>query len=378
MPGEYIEQLTATTVRIAGRELVSFAGCNYLGLAHDGRVRAAARLALDRMGLSTSASRETTGNAPDHGGLEREATLFVTRDDPARAGLLTPDGYTANLAAAQVLAPDHPLAFVDDRAHRSLVDSARGAGMRVASYAHRSIESLGGLLAGAEGPAVVMTDGVFTADGAVAPLDALLGVLRPGDRLLVDDCHGFTVLGEGGRGTCDEFGLSDPRIVVTTTLAKGLGCGGGIVIATKALIDSARVISTAYVCTTPVSPVIAAAGREALRVIRADGSRVERLRRNSERLGEIFGVMGAGAREIPTPIVAFTEPGGAIPGDGGGPDRLRAIEARLRAEGVFVPVMRYPGGPSAWYFRATVTSEHTATQLDLLSRAMGAVLGAAR
>lgn len=378
MPGEFIEQLTATTVRIAGRELVSFAGCNYLGLAHDGRVRSAARLALDRMGLSTSASRETTGNAPEHGGLEREVAAFVTRDDPTRAGLLTPDGYTANLAAAQVLAPDHPIAFVDERAHRSLVDSARGAGMRISAYAHRSLDSLKSLLAGAGGPAVVMTDGVFTADGAVAPLDALLGSLRPGDRILVDDCHGFTVLGEVGRGSCDEFGLHDPRIVITTTLAKGLGCGGGIVIAAKELIDSARAISTAYVCTTPVSPVIAAAGREALRVIRSDEGRVERLRRNSERLGEILGVLGGGDREIHTPIVAFTEPGSAGPGDEVDPDRLRAVEARLRAEGVFVPVMRYPGGPSAWYFRATVTSEHTATQLDLLSRAMGAVLGAAR
>lgn len=378
MPGELIEQLTATTVRIAGRELVSFAGCNYLGLAHDSRVRSAARLALDRMGLSTSASRETTGNAPDHGGLERETAAFVTRDDPSRAGLLTPDGYTANLAAAQMLVPETPLAFVDERAHRSLVDSARGAGMRIAAYAHRSIASLKGLLAGADAPAVVMTDGVFTADGAVAPLDGLLSALRPGDRLLVDDCHGFTVLGEGGRGACDEFGLNDPRIIITSTLAKGLGCGGGIVIAARDLIDSARSVSTAYICTTPVSPVIAAAGREALRVIRTDEGRVERLRRNSERLGEIFGAPGGGDREIPTPIVAFTEPGGAIPGDAAAPDRLHAVEARLRAEGVFVPVMRYPGGPSAWYFRATVTSEHTATQIDLLSRAMGAVLGAVR
>lgn len=363
MPGERIEQTIATAVWIDGVELVCFAGCNYLGLAHEPRVLSAASGAAARYGLSTSASRETSGNTPEHEGLEAEAAAFVSRG--RATGLLLPDGYTANLAAAQGLAEDHTFAVVDERAHKSLGDAARLAGLGVVTYPHADADALVGVLAGLDGRAVVMTDGVFTADGRVAPVRSLAGALRAGDTLLVDDCHGFCVLGEDGRGTCDAFGLcAGEGLVITTTLAKGLGCGGGMVIGDERLIGAMRARSSAYICTTPVSPLVACAAREALRIVAGDPGRVGRLQRNAALLVEVCPDEGRGDGAPATPIAAFT-PWGGISGD--------AMSGVLRARGVYVPWMSYPGGPGgagSSYFRASVTSEHSEDQIRLLGEAL--------
>ncbi len=365
MPGERIVQDEAAYARVDGERLVCFAGCNYLGLAHEPRVREAVIAAAGEYGVSTSASRETSGNTPIHEALEAAVADFIScgRGD----GLLLPDGYTANLAALQGLEETHSFAVVDSRAHRSLFDAARLAGLPVVTYPHRDVDALAGLLADLRGRAAVLTDGVFAADGAVAPLVGVLGVLRPGDVLLVDDCHGFCVLGDGGRGTCDALGIRlDGRVVVTTTLAKGLGCGGGVVVGEGTLIERIRARSTAYICTTPTSPLVASAGLAAIGLVRDEPGRVSRLQWNAVLLGDACGVDKADGRA--TPISAFTPPTGVS-----GP----AMAGVLRRSGVYVPWVRYPGGPGAVYFRASVTSAHTAEQIELLGDAIrrGGVVG---
>jgi 7-keto-8-aminopelargonate synthetase-like enzyme len=324
-------------------------------LAHDPRVLEAARDAVGRVGLSSSASRETSGNTPEHAGLEAEVTEFIA--GPEAAGLLLPDGYTANLAAAQALAATHAHALIDDRAHASVSDAAKLAGFEVHRFPHRRPEMLAERLRELSGPAVVMTDGVFTADGDVAPAPELLAALREEDRLLIDDCHGFCVLGPRGRGTCEALGVADHRLVITTTLAKGLGCGGGIVVADPGLITTARRVSTAYVCTTPVSPVVAAAGRAALGLVRAEPERVARLATNAGLLRDVCGIRG----EPATPIAALVVEDG--------PRRSRIAET-LRREGMYVPLMEYPSGPAREYFRISVTSAHTEDQIRRLGRVL--------
>ena len=359
MPGEPIHQHNATAVSINGTRAVGFAGCNYLGLAHDPRVLDAARSALGCSGLSTSASRETSGNSPDHAALEQDIAAFISHRQ--RPGLLLPDGYTANLAAAQAIAQSRMYAVIDEHAHKSLFDAARVADLRIVTYGHLRGDKVEGLLGGLDGPAVVMTDGVFTAHGHVAPVADLVDALRAHDTLLFDDCHGFCVLGEGGRGTCDEFGVTDPRVVITTTLAKGLGCGGGIVVGPAELINRMQTVSTAYICTTPVSPVVAAAAREALRVVVDEPERVDCLRRNASLLGEACGTIPDGSGDPPTPIAAFPAPA-AMPGE--------RFARSLLAQGLYVPLMSYPGGPCAEYFRASVTSQHSEDQIRRLALAL--------
>lgn len=392
MPGGAVIQSTARRSVIGGDSLIAFAGCNYLGLAHDARVLEAARAAADRFGLSTSASRETSGNTTIHEQLERAAFAFIAgdeqREDAKRAAgrdagrasgqaagaldcLLVPDGYTANLAAAQGLVKTHKIAVVDARAHASLADAGRCAGMDVKTFRHGDAADLAGVLGELSGPAVVMTDGVFTTDGRIAALGDLLAALRAGDRLLVDDCHGLGVIGPGGRGSCAHGGVDLGSVVLTSTLAKGIGGGGGVVIAERELIGWMRRCAHAYVCTTPVSPLVAAGTLRAIEILELEPERVARLAdraralRSAMRTGEDhLGDDGSGAGGAAVPIAAFP-----VADEGAG----RHIADTLRRAGLYVPVMAYPGGPSPWYLRASVSSEHTRDDLERLAECMGQI-----
>lgn len=346
---------SATAIELAGRRVTSFGGCNYLGLAqHPGIVRAA-RDAMARYGLSTTASRETTGNTLVHAELESAVTAFCGHE----AGLLVPDGYTANITAMQALARmGVRTAVLDERAHASLRDAAQAAGMRVSTFAHLDATDAHAALRNCEGTAVLATDSVFSANGALAPSAALLESLRPGDHLLLDDCHGLAVLGREGRGTPDHLGLRSDRLVVTVTLAKGLGCAGGLVMGPRNLVDTATRHATAYICTTPCSPALAAAALESLRALTGEPDRLARLQANTAalrgRLAAAFGV----DRDHPVPIIAFTA---------GTPDDMVAMHtAALRAD-LLAPLVSYPGGPAPVYFRLSVSSEHTAEDIDRLA-----------
>ncbi len=351
----------ATTALVRGRRVVCFAGCNYLGLAQHPAVVEAARDALLRFGLSTSASRSTSGNTSLHESLEAALAAHLRQE----AGLLTPDGYTANLVAAQALAAEHAVALLDERAHPSLRDAARVAGMEAHTFGH--LDALDAAVQaerlGARG-VVVMTDGVFAADGAIAPVPELLDALpRDRVRLLIDDCHGFCVLGDRGRGTPDHFGIADDRLVVTTTLAKGLGCAGGVVCAGRDLIAHARRTSSTYICTTPASPALTAGAMAAMNVFQDDPLRFERLRHNTNAVRAALIRSGLPAHDRPIPVFAIV------------PETRRHAES-LRAAfdevGVFVPLVSYPGGPSSEYFRLSVSSEHSADQVERLAEALAA------
>jgi 8-amino-7-oxononanoate synthase len=349
-----LDAMTATTARIGGRDLVVFGGCNYLGLAQHPGVLEAARDAIGRYGLSASASRETTGNAEVHARLESRMADFVGFP----GGLLVPDGYLANLTAAQGLAASgirH--AVIDERAHASLRDAAEMGGLDVRTFRHLDAPDAGRAVREGAGPAVVMTDSVFAADGSVAPLAMLVGALRDEDMLLVDDCHGFCVLGEQGRGAIAAAGISDERVIVTTTLAKGLGCGGGMVLGQVEPIERAR-RSTAYVCTTPVSPILASAALAAIDVLRNEPALHDRLRQNTLAVAEMLERAGISVESRGIPIYAFTAGSG---------DDMRALHRRAWDAGVWLPLVAYPGGPGALYFRLSVNASHTRSQIEQLA-----------
>lgn len=357
MTGPEISSCQTTVFEAEGRQLLSFAGCNYLGLAHHPRVLAAAVDAITRFGLSTSASRETSGNTILHAALETDIAETVGSDQ----ALVVPDGYTANLAAAQTLASlgvRH--AIIDDRAHRSLFDAAAAAGLSIHRYPTSDIGACAGWVATlGPGESTVFTDGVFTADGRIAKLRELSQL---GCRLLVDDCHGFGVLGKRGAGTLSMFGISiESDIVLTSTLAKGIGCAGGFVAGSDGFIASARRAASAYICTTPTAPPLIAAAIESVRVARTGDDRRERLLTNAHNLAAILTRHGLGNFDGQTPIFAFTL---AAEAD------MRALASHLISHGIFLPLIGYPGGPTSLYFRASVTSEHDADDLACLDEAL--------
>jgi 8-amino-7-oxononanoate synthase len=356
---------TAPAPRRATTAAVTFGGCDYLGFSVLPAARAAAHRALDSTGLSTTASRTTTGDTPGHRALETELAEFLGRDTDTRQVTLLPDGYTANIAACEALAPQHPTALIDARAHASLWAAARAAGMNPVSYDHRNPTDLRAKSDRADGPVCVLTDGVFTADGALTPLPELLAALPTDATLVVDDCHGFGVLGPGGQGTAAHFQVHDSRLVVTSTLAKALGCAGGFVAATPAVSSVLRRSASAYVCTTPTAPAMVAAARAALaHLVQHADDLLPRLRSNAQLLRDLLRSIGIDTGDHPTPIAAF---------DLGKSNHAAA--AVVSAAGFVAPLTAYPGGPSPEYFRVTVSAAQSPKDIERLIATLARALG---
>ena len=365
MPNIPTDSCDATSITRGDTTFLSFGGCNYLGLAHDPRVIRAAQDAAAVYGLSSSASRETTGNARPHAELENRLTQFCGHSH----GLLVPDGYTANLAALQGLEQlQIKEALIDQRAHASLKDAARLAGMNIRYFDHLDAGHAAHLLNATESPTVILTDSVFTTDGDLAPAEELLSILRPRDYLLLDDCHGFAVLGDSGSGIARELNLISDQLIVTTTLAKGLGCAGGIVMGANDCVEAARGHSIAYRCTTPASPALVAGGLVALDVLQQDPMIHSRLRGVISKTRSTLQEAGIKTHEHNTAIFAFTT---------GSMQRMREVESQLLQRGILLPLMEYPNGPAPLYFRLAVNASHTHEQLDQFGQAIREVLNTA-
>ena len=351
-----------------GREILAFGGCNYMGLAHDPAVHRALTEGLARYGISTTASRETTGNTVVHDALESALAAFTGQE----AAILSAEGYTANFAAAQALAEDHRVALIDANGHRSIRNAATAAGMFVFEYEHLNVESAAWLVRqNADAGVAIMTDSVFAADGAVAPVRELLAVLPKGRAsLVIDDCHGFAVLGPRGEGAIRHFELDDSRVLMTTTLAKGLGCYGGAVLGRQALVKRVQDRAWVYRSSTPVPPPLAAAALKAVQIMEEGGaakvrtlrSRVERLAEGLDSLGLLSKAQRAGAA---IPIFTFWfEPQRA----------MTLVYESLLGAGILAPLIAYPGGPTEQYFRVVVNACHSESDIDRLLAALAKAL----
>lgn len=352
------QSASATHVTRDGDTYLSFGGCNYMGLAHHPAVISAAQNALETFGLSTSASRQTTGNALPHEQIESDLARFTGFE----SALLLPDGYTANLAALQGLASQgirH--AVLDARAHSSLFDAAKLAQMTIHTYNHLDANHTGQILNALNQPCVVLTDAVFTTTGMIAPINTLLDSITDQMYLLIDDCHGFTVLGKQGQGTAHHLDLQHPNLIMTTTLLKGLGCAGGVVLGKAELISATRNESTAFICTTPASPALASAACTALKFLESDQDHREQLHSNINTLRRELNSIGIPTHSDPTPIFAFTI---------GDADTMRHIEHRLLDQKIILPLMQYPGGPAPLYFRLSLTASHTTEHIHQLTSAL--------
>lgn len=348
-----IERKSATRAVIAGRDVVAFAGCDYLGLAHHSAVLAALQRGLPELGLSASASRETTGNHVAHEELEARLARFLG----AEAALLVPDGYLSNLVAVQSLGPRFPRALVDRNAHASVLDALAAARVDATPYEHADATAAAHEIDRRAGEwLAVLTDGVYPAHGTLAPLAELAAALpRRQGVLLVDDCHGFGVLGAHGRGTCEHFGVADARIVITGTLSKAAGACGGFVAGSAELVAAMRE-TRAFVGSTPIAPALARAGVVAIDVLEHDADRRARLRANIDRVRHGLRAQDLPAHDQPIPVFALKlEP----------PERMERVFRSLLEHGFLLPFVRYldvHGG----HLRLAVSSEHTADDIAAL------------
>ncbi|MEN0019497.1 MAG: pyridoxal phosphate-dependent aminotransferase family protein [Planctomycetota bacterium] len=343
-----LRALSATRAELPnGRSVTTFAGCNYLAIHRHPRVLESLSDGLQRYGVSAGASRETTGNTDAHEALEAELKQWLGVED----ALLLPDGYIANIAAAQALAKLQPLAtvHVDARSHPSVLDALSTAGCSPTSYEHANAAAV-------DQTQAIFTDSVFTGSGELAPVAALLNRLPTDGYLILDDCHGVGSIGPLAQGTAAHLGISDPRLIITGTLSKGIGCAGGYVAGPAAVIAAARA-SSAFICTTPIPPALALASRTAIRIAQTDDQRRAQLTTNAQALKHGLRKLGLTTSTTPTPIATFTFDAATA---------MRDTHERLLSQGLYAPLINYPGGPAQSYFRIVVTAEHTQAEIDRL------------
>lgn len=360
------------TPREPAEPLVDLASNDYLGLARDPRVVEGAAAAARTWGAGSTGSRLVTGSTRLHADLEDALAAFTG----AGAGLVFSSGYTANLGAVTALSGRGALVVSDAAAHASLVDAARLSRARVAVTRCADPEAVDALLAGREEErALVVTDGVDSVDGALAPLARLHAVCRSrGALLLVDDAHGLGVRGPAdgpGRGLVAEAGLAgEPDVVVTATLSKALGSQGGVVLADPRviahLVDAAR----AFIFDTGLAPACAGAALAALEIVRAEPGRVAALHAAAASIALAaraaapeLGVADPTAAMVP---VVLGEPGPAV------------AAARACAEhGLRVGCFRPPSVPAGTSrLRLTARADLSVADLALVDQVLAKVLGA--
>ncbi len=360
---EPLEHLGRNEVRFRGRTLVHFSGCDYFRLARDPRLAAAAKKALAHTGLNVAASRRTTGDRALYHELETALQKFFC----VESALLVPDGYLAPLAAAQALTGECTHAFVDAYAHGALVDAAKMLGCPVKTFPHRDAAALKKLFTQLPRNArpIILTDGMFSHDGSVAPLAAYQKILPRHGWLLVDDAHGAGLLGANGRGTPELAGIGRERLIQCGTLSKAFGAFGGVVLSAADVREKILTNSRSFIGATPVPPPLAGAALAAVKILSTDTARRKRLAANIAWLRAQLADTGWQIAETPGAIVRLPAM------DAAGEARLKKM---LLAAGIYPPFLKY-GAASPGIFRFVISSEHTRGQLRLLAGVLTEFIG---
>ncbi|MER5595962.1 8-amino-7-oxononanoate synthase [Streptomyces sp. NPDC002265] len=320
--------------RPAGSPLLDLASNDYLGLARHPEVTEGAARAARTWGGGATGSRLVTGTTELHAELERELAAFCGFE----AALVFSSGYAANLGAVSALAPHGSLIVSDAGNHASLIDGCRLARGGTQVVAHADPDAVRKALRTHEGPAVAVSDSVFSVDGDAAPLAALARVCREhGAGLVVDDAHGLGVLGDGGRGAPYAAGLAGTDdVVATVTLSKSLGSQGGAVLGPARVIDHLVNAARTFIFDTGLAPAAAGAALSALRLLRREPGRAARARTVA---GELHARLTAAGLEAVRPdaaVVSVRAPS---------PEQAVQWAADCRAAGVVVGCFRPPSVP---------------------------------
>jgi len=358
-----VESPQGRTLCVDGDDRLSFASNDYLGLASHPAIRTAARDAIARWGVGAGASHLVSGHTRAHELLELELAAFVAPCAGSQA-LTFSSGYLANLAILTALADRDTVVFADRLNHACLNDGALLSRAKLVRYAHCDVDALAQRLATNHGRRrIIATDAVFSMDGDVAPLPQLLALAQQYDAwLVVDDAHGFGVLGEG-RGTLAHFALASERLVCMGTLGKAAGVAGAFVAAHPTVIQTLLQTASSYMYTTAQPPLLAEAARAALAVIREDRARRERLHASIARFAE-------GARSLPwrrPSSITAIQP--LIVGDA---VAASALSQRLADRGLWVPAIRPPTVPAGTSrLRVSLSAAHTDDDVDRLLETLG-------
>ncbi len=356
-----LETGCSTHVSVDGKPLLAFCSNDYLGLASHPAIQEAVCKAVRQWGTGSGGSHVVNGHMTPHQMLEEALAQFVG----AERVLYYSTGYMANIGVVPTLVGRGDAVFADRLNHASLIDAVQLSRADHRRYAHKDMAQLEKMLASSDAKRkLILSDAVFSMDGDIAPLKELLYLAEQYDAWLVlDDAHGFGVLGQNGRGSLNHFGISfHPRLVYIGTLGKAAGVSGAFVAGSSTVIEWLMQRSRSYIFTTAASPVIAAALLASLELVRQGEDRREQLRALAKRLHE--GLQGTAWRILPS----FT---GIHPVIVGANDAVLKVSDALIDLGIWVPAIRPPTVPKGQArLRISLSASHTFEDIERLISAL--------
>ena len=363
----YLRQIQSPcqgTIEIEGKPHLLFASNDYLGLANHPAVKQAAIEGIEEWGVGSGASRLISGTYLPHQTLEQDLATFKGTE----AALTFGSGYLANVGCLPSLIGQGGLIIADQLCHASLLDGCRLTRADVKVFHHNDLDHLQKLLnkRTAAHQRLILTEGVFSMDGDIAPIPDLLTVAqRYGAQILIDDAHGTGVMGKHGRGTLEHFNLGPNTVFQMGTLSKALGVSGGYVAGTTSLTQYLLNTARSFIYTTAPPPAMACAAREALKILQQEPERRTRLWNNRKSMYEGLKALGFTLTSTQSPILPVIIP-----------HAQQALEFshHLLEAGILIPAIRPPTVPKeSSRLRITVTSEHTPEQIAKVLRTFKSV-----
>lgn len=352
-----IASAQGASVVVDGQQLLGFCSNDYLGLANHPEINKAAKAAIDKYGVGSGASHLVCGHSSEHHALEEELAEFTGRD----RALLFSTGYMANLGVIAALLNKGDDLFEDKLNHASLLDGGLLSGARMQRFLHNDVASLELKLAKAKsGNKLIAVDGVFSMDGDTAPLDELSSCAQKHKAwLMVDDAHGFGVLGKSGGGSSEHFGLDQQQLpILMATFGKGLGTFGAFVAGSDALIETLIQFSRSYIYTTAIPPSIAASTRAGLRLLQTESWRRQHLAELISYFTHEAGLLNLPLMKSNTAIQPL------LVGDA---EAALALSQALEANGFWVSAIRPPTVPAdSARLRITLSAAHSKEQVEQL------------
>ncbi|HEC22027.1 MAG TPA: glycine C-acetyltransferase [Chloroflexi bacterium] len=342
-------------VTIEGRRVLNFCANNYLGLANHPKLREAARKAIDEYGIGPGAVRTIAGTMSLHVELEKRLAEFKG----VEAAITFQSGFNANLATIPALVGRGDVIFSDELNHASIIDGCRLSRAQIVRYRHNDPDDLRRVIKETEitGRALIVTDGVFSMDGDIAPLPELYEIADENNFLLmVDDAHGEGVLGKGGRGIVDHFDLHGKVDIEVGTMSKAFGVVGGVVAGKKVIVEWLRQRGRPFLFSSAMTVPDVAACLAAVDLLEASTELVDRLWSNAEMFKSRMQEMGFDTGFSQTPIVPVML--GEAP-------LAQEFSRRLFEEGVFAMAIGYPTVPRGKArIRVMNTAAHTREDLE--------------
>jgi 8-amino-7-oxononanoate synthase len=358
-----LETPQGARVTVDGRDFVAFCSNDYLGLASHPRLIEAARQGAARYGVGAGASHLILGHATPHHELERRLAAFVRLP----RALLFSTGYLANIGAVTALVGREDAVFADRLNHASLNDAVLLSRAAFKRYPHHDLTTLERLLAGSKvRRRLIVTDAVFSMDGDIAPVPELVTLAERHDAwLLLDDAHGFGVLGPEGRGTLAHFETGSPRVIYMATLGKAAGVSGAFVAGEAEVVETLVQRARPYIYTTATPPLLAHALLESLELIRHEEWRRDRVRALARQLRERLQAgrwnLGPSATAIQPLII-------------GANAEAMAVSEALARGGLLVPAIRPPTVPlGTARLRISLSAAHVPDDVERLAAALNAL-----